>query len=147
MLTIWNKLKKRLWIVGGTLCVGLGIVGIVIPLMPTTPFLLLGAVCYMRGSTRMYNALLRNRVFGNYLKNYLEGRAMSLKNKIWTLGLLWAVILPCAILATDNLVIRVVVGAIGTGVTVHIALIKAESRNVRTMFNEPVRKNNYPSNK
>jgi len=129
MPTVLNKLKRPLWITGGTLCVGLGIFGIVIPLLPTTPFLLLAAICYIRGSKRLYTALMHNRVFGSYLRNYLEGRSMSLKNKIWTLCLLWAVILSSAILVTDSLAVRAVIGAVGIGVTVHLALIKTENRN------------------
>jgi uncharacterized protein len=130
MPTITDKVKKRLLVICGTFCVGLAIIGIVIPLLPTTPFLLLAAMCYMRGSQRLYHALLSNRVFGSYLKNYLECRAMSLKNKIWTLSLLWLVIILASIIAVDNLVVRLILGAVVIGVTVHIIRIKSESPNV-----------------
>ena len=137
MPKISDKLKRQLLIVCGTFCVGIAIIGIVIPLLPTTPFLLLAAICYMRGSQRLYHALMSNRVFGSYLKNYLEGRVMSLKNKIWTLSLLWIAIILASILATDNLVVRLILGAVAIGVTVHIIQIKSESRNVSMLSNAP----------
>ena len=130
MPNISDKLKRRLLIACGTFCVGLGIIGIVVPLLPTTPLLLLAALCYMRGSERLYRALLRNRILGKYLRDYLEGRVMSLKNKILTLVLLWVAISSIAVLVIDNLVVRLILGAVATGVTVYIALIKTEKRNI-----------------
>jgi uncharacterized membrane protein YbaN (DUF454 family) len=116
----------------------------VIPLLPTTPFLLLAALCYMRGSPRLYHALLRNRILGSYLRNYLEGRVMSLKNKIWTLSLLWIVIISVALLATDNLVVRMILGAVAIGVTVYIILIKSENRSVSALSIEPHKESSHP---
>src|SRR4030043_455936 len=87
-----GKLKRRFFVIVGTIAVGIGVVGIIVPVLPTTPFLLLAAICYMRGSQRLYNALLCNRFIGSYVRNYLEGRGMSLKMKIWTPSLLWAAI-------------------------------------------------------
>src|SRR4030043_203638 len=87
-----DKLKRRLFVIAGSITLGIGVVGIIVPVLPTTPFLLLAAICYMRGSQQLYNALLCNRFIGSYVRNYLEGRGMSLKMKIWTLSLLWAAI-------------------------------------------------------
>jgi uncharacterized membrane protein YbaN (DUF454 family) len=81
--TVSRKLKNWLFIIAGTIAVGIGVIGIIVPVLPTTPFLLLAAICYMRGSQRLYNALLYNRFIGSYVRNYLEGRGMSLKMKIW----------------------------------------------------------------
>jgi uncharacterized membrane protein YbaN (DUF454 family) len=119
-----GKLKRRFFIIAGTIAVGIGVVGIIVPVLPTTPFLLLAAICYMRGSQRLYNALLCNRFIGSYVRNYLEGRGMSLKMKIWTLSLLWAAIVCTAALATDSLVIRIILAVVLTGVTIHIFIIK-----------------------
>jgi hypothetical protein len=105
-------------------------VGIIVPVLPTTPFLLLAAICYMRGSERLYNALLSNRFIGSYVRNYLEGRGMSLKMKIWTLSLLWVAIVCTAVLATDSLPIRIILAVVLIGVTIHVLLIKtANFRN------------------
>jgi uncharacterized protein len=119
-----EKLKRRLFVIAGSIALSLGIIGILLPVLPTTPFLLLAALCYMRGSDKLYNALLWNRFVGSYIRNYLEGKGMSLKMKIWTLSLLWIAILLTGIFATDNLIIRVVLAAVLIGVTIHIITIK-----------------------
>ena len=119
-----DMLKRRLFVVVGTIALVLGIIGIIIPVLPTTPFLLLAAICYLRGSQRLYNALLGNRFVGSYIKNYLEGRGMPLKMKIWTLILLWIAIVCSALLATDSLIIRIILAVVLAGVTIHILLIK-----------------------
>jgi len=119
-----DMLKRRLFVVVGTIALVLGIIGIIIPVLPTTPFLLLAAICYLRGSQRLYNALLGNRFVGSYIKNYLEGRGMPLKMKIWTLTLLWIAIVCSALLATDSLIIRIILAVVLAGVTIHILLIK-----------------------
>ena len=119
-----SRLKRQLFIIAGTISLCIGIVGIIVPILPTTPFLLLTAICYMRGSQRLYNALLRNRFIGSYVSNYLEGKGMPLRMKIYTLGLLWIVILCSALLLTDNLIIRIILAAVLIGVTIHILMIK-----------------------
>ncbi len=119
-----DKLKRRVFVIAGTIALVLGVVGIIFPVLPTTPFLLLAAICYMRGSQRLYNALLRNRFVGNYVRNYLEGRGMSLTNKIWTISFLWIAILCTAFLVTESLVIRIILAVVLLGVTVHILLIR-----------------------
>ena len=124
MTRIPYELKRRLFVTAGTIALGTGIVGIIVPVLPTTPFLLLAAICYMRGSERLYNALLSNRFIGSYVRNYLEGRGMSLKMKIWTLSLLWVAIVCTAVLATDSLPIRIILAVVLIGVTIHVLLIK-----------------------
>ena len=124
MVTMPGKLKGRLFVIAGTIALVLGVVGIILPVLPTTPFLLLAAICYMRGSQRLYNALLRNRFIGSYVRNYLEGRGMSLRNKIWTISMLWIAILCTAFLVTESLVIRIILVVVLVGVTVHILLIR-----------------------
>ncbi len=124
MVPMPDKLKRRLFVIAGTIALVLGVVGIILPVLPTTPFLLLAAICYMRGSQRLYNALLRNRFVGNYVRNYLEGRGMSLMNKIWTISFLWIAILCTAFLVTEGLVIRIILVVVLLGVTVHILLVR-----------------------
>jgi uncharacterized membrane protein YbaN (DUF454 family) len=119
-----EKVKRRLFIIAGTIALGLGLVGIFIPVLPTTPFLLLAAICYLKGSQRLYDALLGNRFIGNYIRNYLEGKGMPLKMKIWTITLLWITIICSAVFATDNLIVRVILAVVLIGVTVHIIVIR-----------------------
>jgi uncharacterized protein len=117
-------MKQQLYVAAGTVSLGIGVVGIIIPVLPTTPFLLLAAVCYLRGSQKLYASLLRNRLIGTYISNYLEGRGMSVKMKIWTLALLWITIISTAMFAVDGLIIRIILAAVLAGVTFHILLIK-----------------------
>jgi uncharacterized membrane protein YbaN (DUF454 family) len=116
--------KRRLLIGAGTLSTGLGIIGIFIPILPTTPFLLLAAACYMRSSERFYQWLINNRVFGAYVRNYIEGRGMPVRIKIFTILLLWLTIGLSIIFGVQNIVIRIVLICIAIGVTAHISLIK-----------------------
>jgi uncharacterized membrane protein YbaN (DUF454 family) len=116
--------KRRLSIAAGTLCAGLGIIGIFVPILPTTPFLLLAAACYMRSSERFYRWLTSNRIFGDYVKNYIEGRGMPAKIKTFTILLLWLTIGLSITFAVQSLVIRIVLLCVAAGVTTHIALIR-----------------------
>lgn len=74
----------------GHACVLLGFVGAFLPLLPTTPFLLLAAACYVRGSERHHRWLMNNRIFGPILRNYQEKRAISRRTKVMALAVLWA---------------------------------------------------------
>jgi len=116
--------KRRLLIVAGTLSTGLGIIGVFIPILPTTPFLLLAAACYMRSSERFYQWLINNRIFGAYVRNYIEGRGMPVRIKILTILLLWLAIGLSITFGVQNIVIRIVLICIAIGVTAHISLIK-----------------------
>ncbi len=116
--------KRRLLIGAGTLCTGLGIIGIFIPILPTTPFLLLAAACYMRSSERFYQWLINNRIFGAYVRNYIEGRGIPIKIKVFTILLLWLTIGLSITFGVQNIVIRIVLICIAIGVTVHIVLIR-----------------------
>jgi uncharacterized protein len=125
-----GKLQKRLFVIAGTVSIGIGVIGIIVPVLPTTPFLLLAAICYMRGSQRLYNALLCNRFIGNYIRNYVEGKGMSLKMKIWTLSLLWIAIVCTAVLATDGLIIRIILTVVLIGVTIHILKVRTLKKEI-----------------
>jgi len=71
-----NQLLKIFFISLGTFFIGLGLIGIFIPILPTTPFLLLSAALYARSSDKFYNWLIENRLFGRYIKNYRNGRGI-----------------------------------------------------------------------
>ena len=121
-----GRTAKFLWNAAGTFFLSLGIVGIAVPLLPTTPFLLLAASCYLRGSARMYRWLMTNRYFGQYLKDYRAGRGMPLKIKIGTVTLLWAVITISAIFATSVTIIRIGLFVVAMGVTIYIVTLKTK---------------------
>jgi uncharacterized membrane protein YbaN (DUF454 family) len=116
--------KRRLLVGAGTLSTGLGIIGIFVPILPTTPFLLLAAACYVRSSQRFYRWLTNNRIFGAYVRNYIEGRGMPVRIKIFTILLLWLTIGLTITFAVQNIAVRIVLVCVAIGVTTHIALIK-----------------------
>ncbi len=87
-----RKLVRTLWFIAGTMCVALGAIGIVLPLLPYTPFFLAAAACYCKSSPRMYRWLLNNKWFGEYIRNYKEGKGLTLKTKITALTMLWVTI-------------------------------------------------------
>lgn len=86
-------MKKFFFILIGTIAILLGILGIALPILPTTPFLLLAAACYMKASKRLYRWLIENKFLGAYIKNYREGRGMAKRDKIITIVSLWGGIL------------------------------------------------------
>jgi uncharacterized membrane protein YbaN (DUF454 family) len=87
-----RKIVRTLWFVAGTICVVLGAIGIVLPILPTTPFLLAAAACYYKSSEKMHKWLLNNKWFGEYIRNYTEGKGLTKKTKITALTVLWGTI-------------------------------------------------------
>jgi uncharacterized membrane protein YbaN (DUF454 family) len=116
-------LKRHLLIALGTLCLAIGIVGIFTPILPTTPFLLLAAYCYLRSSQRFHSWLMNNRVFGGYIRNYTEGRGIPLKVKLFTISLLWVTI-GISIWLVANMVVTAILLVVAVGVSLHIAFIR-----------------------
>lgn len=112
--------RKWLLITLGILSVALGMVGVFVPVLPTTPFLLLAAGCFVRSSDRLYNWLIHHKWFGDYIRHYREHRAVTLKSKIIALVMLWGVIGYTAFGVIDNWWIRGVLGVIAVGVTLHL---------------------------
>lgn len=115
-----GSLGKPILIATGSLCVALGVLGMVLPLLPTTVFLLLAAWCFSRSSSRFHQWLLNNRLLGGYISAYHEGRGMTLRDKWITLATLWVSIGITAVFFVDVLWVRLLLLAIATGVTVHL---------------------------
>ncbi|MBC8144176.1 MAG: YbaN family protein [bacterium] len=99
--------RKILFNILGTIFVGLGIAGIILPLLPATPFFLLASACYLRGSERLHSWLMNHRYLGSYLRNYQEHRAMPMGAKIATLIVLW-ISIGFSIVAVDKLWVRII---------------------------------------
>jgi len=78
----------------------------------------------MRSSERFYQWLIDNRIFGTYVRNYIEGRGMPIKIKIFTVLLLWLTIGLTVALGVENVVVRIILLCVAIGVTAHVALIK-----------------------
>jgi len=117
------NIKKLLLIVLGFVFLILGVIGIVLPLLPTTPLVLLSALCFSKSSKRLEAMLLKIRIFGPFIENYRTGGGISRLRKAVSIAYLWLG------LATSMIVIRttliyIVLSIVGIGVTIHLLLIK-----------------------
>ncbi|HUU05796.1 MAG TPA: YbaN family protein [Patescibacteria group bacterium] len=121
---IKGKGKKRLLALCGMVAVGLGAAGIFLPLLPTTPFLLLAAACFLKSSDRLYNWLITHRWFGRYIRQYREYRAISKQTKVATIILLWGTLAFSGLVVLEVLWGRILLLAVGIGVTVHLLSMK-----------------------
>ena len=123
-----RKLKSNFsrWvlIIVGSFFAGLGILGIFLPLLPTTPFLRLAAACYIRSSERLYNWLMNNKWIGRYIKNYLEGKGVPLKSKVLSISALWITIGYSVFFVVNIFPVRVILILIAIGVTMHLLSIR-----------------------
>lgn len=116
-------LKKYLLIMAGFISLSLGLVGIVMPLLPTTPFFLLAAFCFIRSSTRLYQVLIHNKVFGNYISNYLKYQAVTRKTKVVALLWLWFS-LGASFFFVSSVYISAGLLTVGLAVSVHIFFLR-----------------------
>jgi uncharacterized protein len=115
-----GKLGRTVLIVAGSLCVALGVIGMILPLLPTTVFLLAAAWCFSKSSPRFHAWLLGNRVFGDYIRAYHEGRGMALRDKWISIATLWVGIGITAVFFVELLWVRILLITIATGVTIHL---------------------------
>jgi uncharacterized membrane protein YbaN (DUF454 family) len=113
------RIIRGLFVVAGTICVCLAAIGMVLPVLPTTPFLLLAAACYIRGSERMHKWLLSNRWFGSYIKNYHEGKGISARGKFISIVSLWLVI-SISVFMVNLLLLHIALIMIASLVSIHL---------------------------
>ena len=116
-----TKCYRIILISTGILAVILGAAGIFLPLLPTTPFLLLAAACFMRSSEKLYLRLINHRWLGSFIRNYREHKAITLRAKVYTLLLLWLSLGYTVIWVIQSMWLRFLCMFIGFGVTLHVA--------------------------
>lgn len=97
-----GRVGRKMCIAGGSLCVGLALAGVFLPVLPTTPFLLLAAALYARSSPRRCVRLLRNRWLGGYLRDFRTRRAIPLRAKFLAVAMLWGSVLVCILGPLDG---------------------------------------------
>ena len=108
-----NPIIKVLWIIAGSIFVVLGGLGVLLPGLPTTPFLILAAACYIRSSQRLYDWLIANETFGPYLKDYREGKGIPRRAKKIALSMMTIFVGYAVLFALDDFVIRITVLILG----------------------------------
>lgn len=119
-----KKTMRLLYTILGILSLNLGVIGIFLPVLPTTPFLLLSAGLFFRGSDRLYNWLMNHKHLGPYIKNFRENKSIPLKAKIYSISLLWVSILISVIFFIPILFVKIFLLVIAVAVTIHILRYK-----------------------
>ena len=133
-----QKVTRALWLIAGMICLVLGVIGIVLPILPTTPLLLASAACFCKSSSRMYNWILNNRWFGEYIRNYKEGRGLPMNTKITALAVLWITIgfstvflLNRLLLPQLVLLMQLTMLSVAIGVSIHILRLPTSKKGAR----------------
>jgi uncharacterized membrane protein YbaN (DUF454 family) len=119
---------KNTLIILGILCVALGVIGVFIPLLPTTPFLLAAAFCFNKASPSLLNWLFSTPFLGKYIADYKNGRGIPFRVKASTIGLLWVSIVSSALLVTGATWTRILLFLIACAVSIHIMRLPTKER-------------------
>lgn len=114
------------YLVSGVLLVIIGVIGIFLPVLPTTIFLILASACFVKSSPRANEWLRNHKILGMYIKNYQDKAGLTIKTKIFNIAFLWVMILSSAFLFTEDFYIRLLLLAIALGVTIHLLMIKTK---------------------
>jgi uncharacterized protein len=107
------NILQIIYIIGGTISLAIAILGIFLPVLPATPFLLITAGLYIRSSDKLYQRLMDHKVLGPYIKNFQEKRGMPKKTKIIALIMMWTMILISFFFMLDTLPLRLTIIALG----------------------------------
>lgn len=130
-------MKSRLFKTAGYTSVALAFAGAFVPVMPTTPFLLLAVYCFSKSDPRMNRWLRQNRRFGRYLRDYESGRGIPAAVKISTLVTMWSTMAFTAVVLTDETWLKAILLTVGLLVTVHIVRIKTSSDEKENPYSRP----------
>jgi uncharacterized membrane protein YbaN (DUF454 family) len=115
-------------VLAGTGFVGLGILGAFLPVLPTTPFMLLAAACYARASTRFYNGLLNNRAFGPTIREWRRYRSIPYRTKWTAIGLMAVTLTASIVFAVEDPWLQAALAAFGVLLAVWMARIPSRDR-------------------
>ena len=118
---------KILLLILGIISLTLGIIGIFLPILPTTPLLLLAAWCFFRSSKKFYDKLINSKHLGSYIKNFRENKIIPLKTKVYIITLLWLSLLYCIFFVANEMFwLQIILAIILIGVTTHILSYKSK---------------------
>ena len=117
-------MKKKIYIFLGTLFVVLGVIGMFVPLMPSTVFLLLAAACYARGSQRFYDWLMNHPTLGSTIRHYRDGLGLPLRQKLMTMLLLWSTIGASGYFFVEKGWVKILLVVIASCVSLHLLSLK-----------------------
>lgn len=117
---------RYVYLISGFLSVGIGVLGIFLPVLPTTIFLILASACFMKSSPRANEWLKNNRVLGPYLRNYQDKTGLTITTKVLNITVLWFSIILSGFFLTNEFYIRLLLLAIAIGVSIHLLMIKTK---------------------
>lgn len=120
------KLYRYFYLISGILLVAIGVIGIFLPVLPTTIFLILASACFVKSSPKANEWLRNHKILGMYIKNYQDKSGLTLKAKVTNISLLWIMILVSAFYLTNEFYIRIILLMIAVGVTIHLLMIKTK---------------------
>ena len=115
---------KYILAVLGLIALGLGILGIFLPVLPTTPFLLLAAALFLRSSSSLYEWLMNHPKLGPYISNFMVHKSIPLKIKILSVSMVWITLLNCAVFVAEHWAFRLFFIALAVAITAHILSYK-----------------------
>ena len=124
-----GKMMRGIYIVVGTIALVIGAIGLFLPVIPTTPLVILAAACYYRGSERLHNWSLSSRWIGDTVKNYQEVRGLTRDTKVRAISMMWAMTLISAWFFVINPVVRVAIICVVMGVTVYLVRLPTLEKN------------------
>lgn len=116
---------KLLFAILGCISLGLGVLGIFFPVLPTTPFLLLSAFLFAKSSSKLYDWLLQHKYLGTYISDFLEHKSISLSVKVISISMLWLTIF-LSIYLVEIVLVKIFLLIIALGVTFHILSFKTK---------------------
>jgi len=124
------KTTKRLMLVTlGSLCVILGVIGLAVPIMPTSPFLLVAAACYARSSDRLYNKLLANPLFGPMIREWREKGTVTRQVKWLSIGTIVISFTVSIVFFINHLVGRILMAFVGVVVILLLYRLPVSDRS------------------
>ena len=118
------QMKRIILTILGLISLGLGIMGAFLPVLPTTPLLLLSAALFLRGNRELYDWLMNHPRLGTYISNFVTHKAIPLRVKVVSIATLWITLLYCAVFVAVHLALRLFFILIAIGVTIHILSYK-----------------------
>ena len=118
------QMKRIILTILGLISLGLGILGAFLPVLPTTPLLLLSAALFLRGNRELYDWLMNHPRLGTYISNFTNHKAIPLRVKVISISTLWITLMYCAVFVAEHLALRLFFILIAIGVTIHILSYK-----------------------
>jgi uncharacterized protein len=126
-----SPFARYFYLISGFILVAIGVVGIFLPLLPTTIFLILASICFLKSSPKANEWLRNHKILGGYIDNYQNKTGLTRNAKFANIIALWTSISLSAFLMTERLYIRLILLTIAIGVTVHLLMIKTKQSGIK----------------